>query len=590
MSETVKSTNSENTRRYLASCFGNYCVARSDPDTSLLAYSKSDIPHLFLCSKDIETPIPTNRFQFGSGAISDSGKLVAWFEESSSDETGYWCIYQTQTGSISRADSYIGTSENIVTATDFFIAGIQTENTFQLLQLNGDDLPPLLILSIEGYFSIESVDSIGNVLLTGALLSDPLIHGSFLFDSDQILRPLNLPPGSTNLRWISQKDGSRSDEILFHNESSDRTRPYIFSISNQTTRPLLAQANNPTPGDTYAIPGLTPDEFWCLNEHEGMSSLLYFSPNDNQLRATLEPDGTLSHINPVAPGIATMIHSSAIQTPHIISSNDNEIRANHIFSNAQQSLHEHRWIADTPVFIDKPITQTNTWTIIVLHGGPAKHDRNEYDPGVQAWLAHGFTVLRVNYAGSTGYGKQWRDYTRHGCGPGITEVNQLHAIVNNLAATGEIKEGRVIIEGGSWGGYLTLLALGTHPDTYAAGIAFAPVADWKLTFEDELSTLAASDTALFGGTPWDQPERFIGRSPSDLVEQLNAPILIFAGQHDLHCPIRQIEYFVSLAKQYEKQITVQYNDIGHSDHNALRQAAMQTYAEQWCNLVRSEFY
>ena len=101
-------------------------------------------------------------------------------------------------------------------------------------------------------------------------------------------------------------------------------------------------------------------------------------------------------------------------------------------------------------------------TIFDVHGGPEAHDTDSFHPHAQAWLDHGYAVVLVNYRGSSGYGKAWRDAIVGN--PGLTELEDVAAVRDALVADGLVDPGRLVLSGRSWGGYLTLLGLGTQPE------------------------------------------------------------------------------------------------------------------------------
>jgi dipeptidyl aminopeptidase/acylaminoacyl peptidase len=103
---------------------------------------------------------------------------------------------------------------------------------------------------------------------------------------------------------------------------------------------------------------------------------------------------------------------------------------------------------------------------------------------------------------------------------------------------------RCVVNGASWGGYLSLLALGTQPDKWAAGIAGVPVADYLAAYADEMEPLRAFDRALFGGSPDDVHDRYVECSPITYVDAVRAPVLVLAGENDPRCPIRQIDNYL----------------------------------------------
>ncbi|HEY5880010.1 MAG TPA: prolyl oligopeptidase family serine peptidase, partial [Nakamurella sp.] len=181
-------------------------------------------------------------------------------------------------------------------------------------------------------------------------------------------------------------------------------------------------------------------------------------------------------------------------------------------------------------------------TVFSVHGGPAAADEDAFDPGRAAWLDAGFAVVQVNYRGSTGYGSAWRDALTERVGH--TELADIAVVHDHLVADGIVDPARSVISGYSWGGFLTLLALGAQPERWAAGVAGVPVADYVAAYEDEMEPLRAYDRALFGGSPQDAPDAYRDSSPLTWVEHVRAPVLVLAGENDPRCPIRQIDNYL----------------------------------------------
>jgi acetyl esterase/lipase len=181
-------------------------------------------------------------------------------------------------------------------------------------------------------------------------------------------------------------------------------------------------------------------------------------------------------------------------------------------------------------------------TVFDLHGGPAWHYSDTFAAGPAVWLDHGFAVVRVNYRGSTGYGREWTDALRHRVG--LIELEDVAAVREWAVSSGLADPERLVLTGGSWGGYLTLLGLGTQPDIWAVGIADVPVADYVTAYQDQMEALRPLDRTLFGGSPEEVPERFRASSPITYVDDVRAPVYIAAGVNDPRCPIRQVENYV----------------------------------------------
>ncbi|MGH2599783.1 MAG: S9 family peptidase, partial [Dehalococcoidia bacterium] len=202
-------------------------------------------------------------------------------------------------------------------------------------------------------------------------------------------------------------------------------------------------------------------------------------------------------------------------------------------------------------------------TIFQIHGGPTSQDTDAFSPRVQAWVDHGYAVVLVNYRGSTGYGRAWRDALIGN--PGFTELEDIAAVHDHVIAAGIADPRRVILAGGSWGGYLTLLGLGTQPERWSLGIADVPVADWFGQIEDEMEPLRRYDEALFGGKPIaEYPEVYQRASPISYVEQVCVPVMIFGGENDPRCPIRPIEAYVARLRELGKPHEYERFNAGHN--------------------------
>jgi dipeptidyl aminopeptidase/acylaminoacyl peptidase len=198
-------------------------------------------------------------------------------------------------------------------------------------------------------------------------------------------------------------------------------------------------------------------------------------------------------------------------------------------------------------------------TVFLIHGGPAWHDTDSFAGDRAAYVDLGCAVVHVNYRGSTGYGAAWRDAIEGR--PGLTELEDL-AVVREWALSSGLAS-TCVLTGGSWGGYLTLLGLGTQPTLWSAGVAAVPVADYVAAYEDEMEPLRAYDRALFGGSPLDVPDVYEKCSPLTYLADVVAPVLVLAGVNDPRCPLRQIENWLTAAEALGKAVEVYRFEAGH---------------------------
>ncbi|NHC44398.1 S9 family peptidase [Motilibacter aurantiacus] len=199
--------------------------------------------------------------------------------------------------------------------------------------------------------------------------------------------------------------------------------------------------------------------------------------------------------------------------------------------------------------------------VFLVHGGPAWQDFDSFAADVAAYVDCGLAVVRVNYRGSTGYGSAWRDAIEHRVG--VTELEDLAAVHHEAVSRGLVDPGRVVLSGGSWGGFLTLLGLGRQPQLWSLGVAAVPVADYVAAYADEMEPLKAYDRSLFGGSPEEVPERYRESSPITYVDDVRAPVLVIAGENDPRCPIRQVENYLQRLRGREAPHEVYRYDAGH---------------------------
>jgi dipeptidyl aminopeptidase/acylaminoacyl peptidase len=204
-------------------------------------------------------------------------------------------------------------------------------------------------------------------------------------------------------------------------------------------------------------------------------------------------------------------------------------------------------------------------TLFFIHGGPTSVDLDRWSPEVQAYVDMGFCVAMLNYRGSIGFGAAWRDALIGNIG--WPEVEDIVAGHEDLVAKGIADPARCVIGGWSWGGYLTLLTHGMHPDRFIAGVAGVPVADYVSAYDDESPLLQAYDRALFGGSPPDVHPLMRERSPITYVDRVKAPLLLLAGEHDSRCPIQQIRNYVARLEARGHPHELYLFGTGHSSYD-----------------------
>jgi dipeptidyl aminopeptidase/acylaminoacyl peptidase len=201
-------------------------------------------------------------------------------------------------------------------------------------------------------------------------------------------------------------------------------------------------------------------------------------------------------------------------------------------------------------------------TIFETHGGPTACQFNSFSPRSQCWLDHGFAYISVNYRGSTTFGKDFEKKINGDVGH--WEVEDMVAARNWLTKTGISIPSQIFLTGWSYGGYLTLQAMGVRPELWAGGMGGVVVADWVSEYDDEPDAMRGYDIALHGGTPSDKKEEYEKASPITYVQNLSAPVLIIQGRNDMRDPPRQVELYEAKARSLKKEVKVIWFDTGHA--------------------------
>jgi dipeptidyl aminopeptidase/acylaminoacyl peptidase len=179
--------------------------------------------------------------------------------------------------------------------------------------------------------------------------------------------------------------------------------------------------------------------------------------------------------------------------------------------------------------------------LVVSHGGPTSQADSEFAMGKQFWTTRGFAVVDVDYGGSSGYGREYRE--RLNGQWGVVDVMDCIAAARHLAEAGEVDGERMAIRGGSAGGYTTLCALTFHADVFAAGASYYGVADAEALAQDTHKFESRYLDNLIGPYP-EEAELYRARSPIHFTDLLAAPVILLQGLEDEVVPPAQAEAMV----------------------------------------------
>ena len=200
-------------------------------------------------------------------------------------------------------------------------------------------------------------------------------------------------------------------------------------------------------------------------------------------------------------------------------------------------------------------------TIVSVHGGPEWHHTDGWDPGTQAFVDSGFAVLLINYRGSTGRGREFRDSLQGNIG--FPESEDLNAGLDHAIAMGVADPANLFLEGWSWGGYLSTLNAGLHPNRWRAVVAGIPVGDYVAAHYECAQPIRDWDIARMGGSPMDLPGLYRERNPMTYVDRVTAPMLLIAGERDSRCPLGQVMTYAHALRARKHPVEVELYAAGH---------------------------
>ncbi len=174
--------------------------------------------------------------------------------------------------------------------------------------------------------------------------------------------------------------------------------------------------------------------------------------------------------------------------------------------------------------------------IVISHGGPTTAASATLDLRVQFWTTRGFAVADVNYGGSSGYGREYRQ--RLNGQWGLVDVADVVAAARYLVTEDKADPGRLIVRGGSAGGYTTLAALTFAPDVFKAGASYYGISDIEVLAKDTHKFESRYLDSIVGPYPAMKDE-YRARSPIHYVEHLACPLILFQGLEDKVVPPNQ---------------------------------------------------
>lgn len=204
--------------------------------------------------------------------------------------------------------------------------------------------------------------------------------------------------------------------------------------------------------------------------------------------------------------------------------------------------------------------------IVLAHGGPTSAARSQISLAQRFWTSRGFAVVDVNYRGSSGFGRAYRKKLEGQWG--IADVQDCVAVAQFLVARGDVDSDRLIIRGGSAGGFTVLSALACH-DTFTAGTSLYGVADLEALANDTHKFESRYLDSLIGAWPEDAAV-YAARSPINHLDGFNAPMIVMQGSEDKIVPPNQSRMIVDALDS--RKMPVAYLEFEGEQHG-FRQAS-----------------
>jgi dipeptidyl aminopeptidase/acylaminoacyl peptidase len=199
--------------------------------------------------------------------------------------------------------------------------------------------------------------------------------------------------------------------------------------------------------------------------------------------------------------------------------------------------------------------------IVYVHGGPTSQTVNSFNRFVQYMVNQGYLVIAPNYRGSTGYGKEFQHANLFDMGGG--DLQDVLAAAEWMKQTGYVDPKKLILMGGSYGGYMTMMGVTKAPEVWAAGVPIVPFVNWFTEIQNEDPVLQQSDLATMGD-PVKNKALFEDRSPINFIDRVKAPLLLLAGGHDPRCPHEESQQVVDAIKKRGSVVEYKvYENEGH---------------------------
>ena len=191
--------------------------------------------------------------------------------------------------------------------------------------------------------------------------------------------------------------------------------------------------------------------------------------------------------------------------------------------------------------------------VVLPHGGPTGQTLDSFNRNAQALASRGYLCIAPNVRGSTGYGMAFQKANYQDLGGGDLQDEVFAA--KFLVATGYVNEKKIGIMGGSYGGYMAMIAIGKTPDVWAAAVELYGITDWLTEQEHESPELQQYDIL---GDPVKDRKVYQDASPIKYFQNAKAPLLVLQGENDIRDPKEEADQVVETLHKYGKTVDAHY--------------------------------
>jgi dipeptidyl aminopeptidase/acylaminoacyl peptidase len=220
--------------------------------------------------------------------------------------------------------------------------------------------------------------------------------------------------------------------------------------------------------------------------------------------------------------------------------------------------------------------------VVMPHGGPTGQTVDSFNSRALLLVSRGFVVIAPNVRGSTGYGMEFQKANYQDLGGG--DLKDELAGVDFLISTGYVSPLKVGIWGGSYGGFMTLMAIGKNPDRWAAAVDEYGILNWYTMLQHEDPRLQEYEKTLLGDPDKDRAI-YEASSPLKYIRNERAPLLVLQGENDIRVPKEEAEQVVSILKSMGRTVdSVFYPQEGHGFQKKEHQLDELTRSVAWLEL------